>query len=356
MSNRKAFFTCNTTQSQRQQQTQQQQTQQQQTHQQQQTQQQSDDDEEVLHFPDDSQEYANFREKYKNKRLTHVPLDCIDIVINHHFPNESATINEYDEYTRLLKVKISDLLLANVVNWEFNREPDFLRIPEIARYIYQSKKQIMTTLYMNYNFKLERFELIDGTHRYKALQTISSLHRENGVNVNPRLEGADFSWFITDENIDWLMNMYIVINVCFNSTRDNLMELRDNINCSQPMQLKFNQSDVEKMNILNKIADEYTCKYKKCFTPSNNSSTLRQSRKSNRDNFILLLGELYDKFNIDINRVGILTQKLEIANRQIKAKLLNDEIKCSQDAKDRCLAAGCCLFMYRDDELKDFIN
>jgi hypothetical protein len=348
MSNKKTFFTYNPTQSQSQRQRQQQQ-------------QSDEDDDEVLYFPDDSQEYANFRETYK--RHSHVPLNCVDVVVNHHFPTESATIHEYDNSTRLLKVKISDLLSANVVNWEFNREPDFVRIPEIARYIYESKKTISTMLYVNYNFKRDSFELIDGTHRYKALQMISSLHRENGENIDPRLQDPDVSstkvsWF-TDTNIEWLMNMHIIVHVCFNTTLDDLINLRDNINCSQPMPINIrpgiDQTSIEKTNILNTIVKEYSQKYKRCFANSDNPSYLRSHKKTSADKFTSLLASLYDKYNININRVGTLKQKLEIANEIIRSRLLNNEIRCSKDVKDRCLETGCCLFIYDNDTLEELI-
>jgi hypothetical protein len=111
----------------------------------------------------------------------------------------------------------------------------------------------------------------------------------------------------------------------------------------------------EKYQIINKMADEYQIRYKKNFSDSNDDSYLKSNGMTNRNKFIKLLSNLYNKYNIDINRVGILHQHLQTANENIHNKLISGNLKCSQKSKKRCDESGCYLFMYKNDVLEEFI-
>ena len=104
--------------------------------------------------------YKIFRNKHRT--YNHIPLNSIEVVLRHHFPNDSSILHDYDDSAKLLRIKICDLLSSNVSNWEHNREPDFIRIPDIAKYIYESRKPVKTMFYANYNFTRDCFEIIDG--------------------------------------------------------------------------------------------------------------------------------------------------------------------------------------------------
>ena len=303
--------------------------------------------------------YEEFRNTYR--RDNYIPSTHIRMAFLHNFPN-SMIIHDVTEDIKLCNIKIIDFLNAHVRNWEFNREPDEVRIPQIARYIYESRTRIHTQFYLNYNFKYDRFEIIDGTHRYSALKMIKSLNEENGIIIDERLRNANgentASWFNSTENIDWLLNSYVIVQMNFKSTINELIKLRDDINHSQPMpvEMRENSRDIEKNGIVNRIADEYIRRYKKCFAPkSNDENYLRNRRITNRDKFIVLISKIYDKYNININRIGTLQQRLEIANDKIRIELQENKIKCKQSIKNECCETGCYLFLYRDDELEEFI-
>jgi len=318
-------------------------------------------EEEEPHFRHTRQQdnYDEFRNA--NRRNDYVPINKIEYVFSHHFPH-SSMIHDINRDIKLCSIKISDLLNTHIINWQFNREPDVVRIPEIAKYIYESRTRIQTMFYINYNFKQDRFELIDGVHRYRALKMIKSLSEENGIIIDDRLRGEDgetvATWFNPNESIDWLLNGYVIVQINFISTEDELITLRDDINNSQPMpiEIRENSRDIEKNGIVNKIADEYISKYKKCFAiRSNNDKYLRNNRITNRDKFIILLSTLYDKYNININRIGILKNRLENANDKIRDKLEKNEISCKDSIKNICNESGCYLFLYRDDKLLEII-
>jgi hypothetical protein len=307
---------------------------------------------------DKQQTYDKFRNSYKKN--DYIPLNHIDTVISYHFPN-STLIHHVNEDIKLINMKVADLLNAHVVNWKLNREPDEVRIPEIAKYIYQSRTRIHTLFYVNYNFKQDRFELIDGSHRYWALKMIKSLSEENGIIIDERLRNEDgqitTTWFNINENIDWLLNINIISQINFKSSENELLILRDDINSSRPMPTRPRESqpDEEKYRDINKIADDYIRRYKIWFANSNDSIYLRNIRKSNRDKFVKLVSKLYDKHNINTERIGTLKNLLDIANDKIKYLLEEDKIQCNQSIKDRCRETGFYLFLYRDDKLEKFI-
>lgn len=301
--------------------------------------------------------YVQYRNKYK--RENYIPTTHIDMAFSHHFPNSSIIYN-INEDIKLCSIKISDLLQANVINWEFNRQPDQVRVPEIARHIYDSRKHINTHFYLGYNFKNDRFEIIDGSHRYWALKMLKSLSDANGEIIDDRLRNNNetvATWFNPQENIEWLLNSYSIVQINFKSSKNELILLRDDINHSQPMPTEMREfsQDIEKNGIINRIADEYINRYKQCFADSNNESYMRSNRKTNRDKFIVLLSKLYDKYNIDINRVGTLQQRLEIANDKIRCELQDNKIKCNQNIKSKCQETGCYLFLHRDETLFNLI-
>jgi hypothetical protein len=76
---------------------------------------------------------------------------------------------------------IKDLLVDPVKNWEYNRPPDMARCPDIARYIYNSRKPVDTMVYLSFTNIKEVFEVIDGIHRLTALKIIKeeNLHQVN---------------------------------------------------------------------------------------------------------------------------------------------------------------------------------
>jgi len=307
------------------------------------------------------QTYAEYRDRCR--RDNYIATSNIDMVFSHHFPN-SVVIHNINEDIKLCSIKIRDLLNANVKNWEFNRQPDQVRVPEIARYIYNSRKHINTHFYLSYNNKNDRFDIIDGSHRHWALKMLQSLSVANGEILDNRLRNNDetlTTWFNPQENIEWLLNNDTIVQINFKSSDNDLRLLRDDINNSQPMPIELRNisQDIEKNGIINRIADEYINKYKQCFASNSvRDDYMKNNRKTNRDKFVVLLSRLYDKYNIDINRVGILQQRLEIANDIIRCELQENRLRrrCNkEDIKNKCRETGCYLFLYRDEELFNLI-
>ena len=102
-----------------------------------------------------------------------IPSNIIPIIMKHHFPS-SELILSYDDTHGIYKIQIKDLLVDSVTNWEYSRPPDMARCPDIARYIYKSRKPIDTMIYLSFNNLKEKFELLDGIHRITALKIIKT--------------------------------------------------------------------------------------------------------------------------------------------------------------------------------------
>ena len=89
-----------------------------------------------------------------------IPSSIIPIIMKHYFNNSELLIS-YNENHGIYKIMIKDLLVDSVKNWEYNRPPDMARCPDIARYIYHSKKPVDTMVYLSFNNLKETFDVLD---------------------------------------------------------------------------------------------------------------------------------------------------------------------------------------------------
>lgn len=103
----------------------------------------------VLEIMEDNETttFMTMREPYKTSES--IPSSLIETLTKHHFPS-AELILLYSETHRIYKIKIRDLLVGPIKNWSYNRPPDNARCPDIARYMYNSKKPIDTMLYLSF--------------------------------------------------------------------------------------------------------------------------------------------------------------------------------------------------------------
>ena len=100
-----------------------------------------------------------------------LPSHVIAPLLQLAFPS-STTVHVYSHQHYIIKVPISTLLKAPMMNWQFNRPADRTRCEDIARYIAISKKPVDTMMYVSFNNKKRTFDIVDGIHRYTALTII----------------------------------------------------------------------------------------------------------------------------------------------------------------------------------------
>ena len=175
-------------------------------------------------------DYKIIREPYKTNEF--IPVHLIPQILRHHFSSVEI-IHTFSEIHYLVKIKISDVLNASIYNWSYNRPPDMSRCPDIARYVYNSKKPIDTMIYLTYKNICDSFDVLDGIHRLTALKFIQS---ENSKIrpldfITPSFEG-DFE-FGSNNDAHWLYNQHLLVNIRFNSVLGDLIEIFKTLNKSQ---------------------------------------------------------------------------------------------------------------------------
>jgi hypothetical protein len=271
----------------------------------------------------------------------YIPNHLIPMIMKHHFPS-SNLIYSFEENHSLYKIKIKDLLENNVKNWSFNRPPDLARCPDIARYIYNSKKPMDTQIFLFYNNVKQIFEVLDGIHRLTALKLIKESNSKQMDILNP----SDFGY---NNDAQWLFEKDIIVNIRFNSNLGDLVEIFKNLNKSQAVpDLYIHDHAKEKRQIIDAIANEWFVKYKSHFSGSTDPKT----GNTNRNRFVNLLDKLYDKHNIDETCPYKLRQLLDDANTKLMGKIPS---KVSINIRVKCKETGCYLFIFKNDKLEEFI-
>ena len=273
-----------------------------------------------------------------------IPINIIPIVIQHHFESAELILS-YNENHGIYKIMIKDLLVDSVKNWEYNRPPDLARCPDIARYIYNSRKPIDTMFYLSFNNSKEIFEVLDGIHRLTALKLIKE---ENSKPKEENSKSFDLLCppeFGSNNDASWLYNQYIIVNIRFNASVGELIEVFKNLNKSQTV----TDLKKEKREIIDSIANDWYVRYKKHFSSSANPIT----GNTNRNKFVELLDKLYDKYKIDDESNGNKLRKiLDDANIKIMGNIPS---KVSLDTRVKCKESGCYLFLYKNDKLSEII-
>jgi hypothetical protein len=288
------------------------------------------------------QDHRIFREIYKNNEF--IPNEMISTILKYHFPT-AEIIHSFSEVHMVLKIQIKDILNAPINNWEYNRPPDMVRCPDIARYIFQSKKPIDTMIYLAYKNVADCFDVLDGIHRLTALRIIK---KENSKPLDLITNEKDTDYkFGSDNDANWLYNQYLLVNIRFNAVIGNLIETFTTLNKSQAVpDLYIRDVAREKRDIIEAITNDWQIRFKKHFSSSPNPIT----GNTNRNKFIELLDKIYDKHKI--SEANKLKQLLEDANTKIS---FNVPTKASVDIRVKCRETGCYLFLYKNDKLEDFI-
>lgn len=288
---------------------------------------------------EDNDPYTSARAPYVSSE--YISPTIIPIIIKHFF-NSSELVLSFSPIHSIYKIQIKDLLVSSVKNWTYNRPPDAIRCPDIARYIYNSRKPIDSMLFLSFNNTKEIFEVLDGIHRITALKIIKN---ENSKQLN-LLEPSEFG---SGNDANWLFEQYVLVNIRFNATFGELREVFENLNKSQTVpDLYIYDHAKEKRDIIDTIANEWMVKYKKHFTSSANPI----GGNTNRNRFVELLDKLYEKHQINEKSCDDFRQILDNANKYISS---NIPTKTSIDMRLKCKESGCYLFIYKNDKLEEII-
>jgi hypothetical protein len=284
---------------------------------------------------------TEFLEPYRNQE--YISVNIIDKLIRTAFAS-SHILHEYTNSHKILKIKIADLLSVPISNWKYNRPPDLIRCNDIARYIYTSKCPIDSMIYLSFNNIKQTFDVVDGIHRYTSLKIIKEHNSKSLDFVTP----SDFG---NNNDAKWLYDSYIIVNLRINALEGELIELFINLNKSNPIpDLYIRDANKEKKDIIEKIVNDWTKKY-----PSHFSSNSKPYKPNiNRDRFIDLVENIYDKYEINNENKKFLEHVLERTNTNISYNIPK-KITKSKSIHDKCLESGCWLFIYTLEELGKMI-
>jgi hypothetical protein len=272
------------------------------------------------------------------KKNEYIPNNIIENVLFHFMPT-TEILHKYSDLHFIIKIKIRDLLSAPVTNWKHNRPPDNVRCHDIARYQYINKSPMDSMLYVYFDNKPRKFVIIDGIHRYTAIKIIKQKNSESLDLVSP----GDYG---NNNDATWLYESFAILNMRFNATEEQLVPLFINLNKCIPIPELYTadntkeKNEIEKKEIVERIARDWSVKYKPHFSSSNNP----QTPHINRDRFIDLLSKIYDKHRLDETNKEKLVEIIERLNWRAS----NDHPvrKLSDKAIGKCRATGCWLFVY----------
>ena len=272
----------------------------------------------------------------------YIPTHAITSIVKTSFPH-CKVIHRYSDHHVVIKVTVSEFLSAPIVNWKFNRPHDPVRCHHIAMDIYNSKKIVETMFYLSFNNESTMFDVVDGIHRFTALKLIQ---KQNSSNLD-LLHNESNSPFGHGGDAKWLYDSHLLINIRFNCKEGELIDFFQSLNkCNPISEIYIRDVSREKKDVIESIVNDWQIKYKTHF-----SSVSKPNRPNvNRDRFMDLLSELYDRFHTK----DILEEKLEKMNAEI---LFHHSLKkLPQKTREKCSETNCWLFIYTCEELAKMIK
>lgn len=285
-----------------------------------------------LAFQDEKDTLHSLLEPYHSQE--YLPIHIISKLVHVVFPS-SSTLHSYSSEHVIIKVPIRELLAAPVMNWQYNRPADVPRCEDIAQYMAKSKKPVDTMIYMSFNNKKKSFDVVDGIHRYTALMIIKEKTQHLDF-ISSNEFGGDMTW---------LMNSYILLNLRFNATEEELIGLFKALNKSNPIpDLYVRDVAKDKRQWIETLTVRWQNRFKVHF-----SAAAKPNKPNiNRDRFIDVLDAVYDKYHLTEETKDKLEQILERNNGHISQNIPK---KLTQTIREKCEATGCWLFLYSAEEL-----
>lgn len=213
--------------------------------------------------------------------------------------------------SELYGVSRKKLDLSKIKNWEFNRPPDMIRIPEIKAQL--EKQNFVDGFIYLFNKDGDLF-CYDGIHRIEALKTIES-------DINHRI----LIHYYPDYNEDVIKNKFKMLNKCV----------------PVPELYTRAHKELDRKNLIENIVKFAITEYKSMFKPTNRPNLPHE----NRDNFT--------------NKIQHVIETLELTYEDTKKLLLeyNDFIKknhktiikkLSEKQINKCITNNCYIFTARN--------
>lgn len=252
-----------------------------------------------------------------------------------------------------VQLTVDELITTRAVNWQYNRPPDMNRVYEIAKFMYRTQSPLDTMLYINYDQRQRRLEIVDGIHRYMAIQ---HLFFENKKARDPENPQAALDYGCDGDALHWLnATRKVLVSLTVNATRDYLITLFENLNKSVVVPtLYMGQQDGNLRQQIEQIANDWQVR----FAPHFSAHTRCQIPNVNRDGFIEILTQVYTRLDLatqSSNPRQDLLQLLDHANAAVGRAPLKHNKSVSATVLTKCRKHGCFLFLHRGENLVEFL-
>lgn len=285
---------------------------------------------------------------YKNGNFINndfIPDIIIPNIINETLPS-STILHSYSNIHFIVKCKVLDIFKMNISNWKYNRPPDITRCNDIASYIYNRKSIVDSMIYILFNNKKKLYEIYDGAHRINALNII----KDNNILIINNNNDTNINETKISDSLNWLVESYIILNIKFNCTDSDIIESFKTLNKSSPVpDIYIRDETTERKKIIEQVAIKWQNKYNSHFV----SSSRPYRPNTNRDRFIELLDNIYDKYKIGETERD-LSQIMDASNYNISMNIPS-KLKLTQQIIEKCSSTGCWIFIYSIEELKQKI-
>ena len=238
----------------------------------------------------------------------------------------SHPVYTYSANHKLYLIPIRDFLQLPIKNWRYNRPVDKPRSREIAAYLTKTKQPIETVFYL---VKTDKgYEILDGIHRYTALKMLQ------------------------EEPVDYITGSFygdaeVLVNIRFDATDGEIIDAFKSLNKSIPVpELYMRDPDQAKRDIIESVVKKWSTQYADHFSPSR--KPVRPNM--NRDTFIEVMTEIYDKYNTDDN-VTIDDMERLLLECNHRAQLEFAEEDTPPKAIEKCKRTGFWLFMMSAEQI-----
>jgi hypothetical protein len=244
-----------------------------------------------------------------------------------HISDHARPLLSYSPTHILFAIPIHDFLQLPIKNWRFNRPVDKLRSKEIAAYLTKTKQPMETVFYL---VKTDKgYEVLDGIHRYTALK------------------------MLMEEPVDYITGLVgyseaeVLVNIRFDASDGTCVDVFKSLNKSIPVpDLYMKDPDQVKRDIVESVVKKWTIRYADHFSPSR--KPVRPNM--NRDTFIEVVTEIYDKYNTDNNVTIDDMEHLLLECNYIALTQFAEEEK-PKSAIEKCKKTGFWLFMMSAEQI-----
>lgn len=244
----------------------------------------------------------------------------------------SELIHRYSPNHVLMKCAVADLFKTNIKKWKYNRPPDIERCGEIAQFVVSRRPTIDWMFYAIYENSNDTIYLLDGSHRFTALQLIHYKNRE------------------TPEDISDILSQHVLISIRIDVTDGEAIDIFQQINKSNPVpELYLQNADQDKKTVIEEIANKWMTNYRGHFSTNPKPNV----PNTNRDRFIEFLDSIYEKIGLTRETGYKLNNELREMNEYMRT---HPPPKLSAKTLEKCQQSGCYLFIVKPDVLLDILN